>query len=182
MKTSPIISELERKKKSFLEKADIYRHKAEIIDKVIQILRQEGDEEKAFDIDIAFNFKNVRDSNSGHNEDLHKKYRNYDPKAGYKKKIAYVINTEGRFLSIREIASIIHELEPGTDLDSIKNSVSSARAILMKESKLYKYAVDKSNNKVFYGSKNWVDENGDIKPERMFSEDAIISARHDVEI
>ena len=110
------------------------------------------------------------------------KYSSYKSRYSYKQKIATILTAENRFLSVKEITEIILSLEPQLDFLEVKKGVGSAKSYMIKDKVLVKYVVGTSNTNSFYGSKNWLDENEQPKPEHMYNENALISVKEDIEI
>jgi len=83
------------------------------------------------------------------------------------KEIVLIFKEQKRFLHIREIIKIVKNKKLETDEKSIKQSVYSLKWNDIIVSVLIKGCTKKT----FWGSKNWVDENNNIKEEYKYNED-----------
>lgn len=99
------------------------------------------------------------------------KYHAYKKEEPIRKKILYILKNENRFLHVREIAGIAHYLERETSVVDFVKKISPALCTLktLSNSNLVSYAVTNSQFNTFWGSKNWLDESGEIKQEHMYS-------------
>lgn len=102
------------------------------------------------------------------------RYTEYDPKANMKSKLALVLKKENRFLNIRQIADILHKHEPKIDAKDFITKLYPPIADLKKSNTIVKFAVGDSNINTFWGSKNWLNEDGTIKDEHKYDEDAVV--------
>lgn len=109
---------------------------------------------------------------------LKEKYRKYDINASLRNKIATIIKTENRFLHVREIAEIANRLEPHISKDAFMSKFSPSLSTMknIPGSTIINFIVGKSNLNNFWGSKNWLDEDGSIKKEYMYDEMQLKSA------
>ncbi len=99
------------------------------------------------------------------------KYADFDRSATIRSKVAYVLKKENRFLRVREIAQILNSLEPQVSIkEFIDKKLSAAITYLKNEGKIIKIIVGKANANTFWGSKNWLDEHGNIKEEHKYDE------------
>lgn len=103
----------------------------------------------------------------------------YPVAAPIRLKLAYVLKKSNKFLHIRQIAEILHEIEPETDASSFITKLYPAIADLKKSGSIVKFSVDSTNINSFWGSKNWLDSNGQIKPEHNYDEDQVKSYKSD---
>jgi len=108
--------------------------------------------------------------------DVSNRYKDYDPKASFRTKIGYVITKEGRFLHVREIAKVIHDIEPSTSIKDLTKKISPAVSHLRRTGKIVKFKVGKSNVNSFWGSKSWLDDNGKPKEGREYNDEYIVKA------
>ncbi|NEU09790.1 hypothetical protein GZH53_15795 [Flavihumibacter sp. R14] len=97
----------------------------------------------------------------------------YNRNGSFKYKITYVLSKANRFLSLKEIADMVSQLEPESDIEAIKRGVGSAKSNLLKEKKIVKYVVGKSNNNSFYGREIWLDVNGVPHDQHNINESAL---------
>ena len=104
----------------------------------------------------------------------------YDTNWAMKLKMSHILKREGKFLHIRQIADILHKYEPETTSKEFITKLYPAIAELKKKGTIVKFAVDNSNMNTFWGSKNWVDANGNVKDEFMFDKEQIKSAKSEV--
>jgi hypothetical protein len=98
------------------------------------------------------------------------KYAGYDTGQPIRDKIITIITAEGRFLHVREIATIAHKLEWHIPIGEFIKKISPALSNLKKipGSPIVSKVVDKLHFNTFWGSKNWLDENGEIKRDFLF--------------
>lgn len=96
----------------------------------------------------------------------------YDKKWSMKNKLSHVLKIEGKFLHIRQIAERLHKYEPGVSEKDFISKLYPAIALL-KKSTIVKFSADKTNLNSFWGSKNWLDDNGKIKEGYMYDADQI---------
>ena len=107
--------------------------------------------------------------NGKSNESLNK-YSDYDKNAVAKNKLAYVLKKENRFLHIRQIAEVLHRLEPAFSEKDWIAKLYPAISELKKAGAIVKFSIGESNVNSFWGSKNWVDANGNPKKEHKYDE------------
>lgn len=105
--------------------------------------------------------------------DLPDNYKDYNKDATTRSKLALVLRKENRFLHIRQIAEILHGLEPAISAKDFVSKLYPAVAELKKQGTLVKYNVGGSNINSFWGSKNWLDGEGNPKPEHKYDEDQL---------
>jgi hypothetical protein len=105
--------------------------------------------------------------------EINNKYKGYDKNSTTKAKMALILKTENRFLNIRQIAELLHSLEPDISAKDFTSKLYPAISDLKKTNSIVKYAVGTSNNNVFWGSKNWLDEDGKIKQAHQYDADQI---------
>jgi hypothetical protein len=111
------------------------------------------------------------------------RYAEYDPKANMKTKLALVLKKENRFLNIRQIADILNRHEPKIEAKDFITKLYPAVADLKKNNTIIKFTVGESNINSFWGSKNWLNEDGSIKDEHKYDEGAVvIFGNTDIEI
>lgn len=102
-----------------------------------------------------------------------------------RQKAAAILRTEGRFLHMREIIKIAQELEPKTDPVGLAKQISTAIYTMknLEDSSLVNYSIAGMNTNTFWGSKNWLNEDGTIKKEHMYDEGQVaISKKKAIEI
>lgn len=143
---------------------DLQSLKNELIAKVKQI-DQTIDTLKAFS---SFSF-----NGNGETSQIAGKYSGYDKKSPMKNRVALVLKTENRFLHMRQIAEILHSLEPATSVKDFVTKLYPAIAELKKAGSIVKFSVGDSNINSFWGSKNWLDVNGRLKKEHLYDEDQV---------
>lgn len=88
----------------------------------------------------------------------------YDPSWTWKNKIIHILKVNNRFLHIREIVDFIFKYEeldeaPQEIVASFRQSLSSLRA----DNIIVRFSVNNQLRFSFWGSPNWLDENGQIK-------------------
>ncbi len=152
MATNATITELENLKKELLERV-------EHIDKTIHTL-------KSISFSPARSF--FLTTEVGKKTNGSSKYSDYDINVTMRNKIAYILKKENRFLHVREIASILHSIEPGSTEQEYIAKLSPAISALKKQGAIIRVQVGKSNLNIFWGSKNWVDENGNPKEHHRY--------------
>ena len=99
------------------------------------------------------------------------KYFAYDSRQPIRKKILDIIKNENRFLHVREIANIAHQFENDIPVATFIKKISPALSVLktLPETSLMGYAVSKSHFNTFWGSRAWLNEEGEIKREHMYN-------------
>jgi len=88
----------------------------------------------------------------------------YDPSWSWKNKIIHILKVNNRFLHIREIVDYIFKYEdleePAHEIiASFRQSLSALRA----DNIIVRYSINNQLRFSFWGSPNWLDENGQIK-------------------
>lgn len=101
----------------------------------------------------------------------------YDLKDAWVDKIAYFINREKRFLHSREMQEMLNEKEPVLDKPTLQKRVSSALNRLRGEGIAVGVKVGKTNHGVFWGSPNWLDENGNPKKEYQYNKNYLVESK-----
>jgi hypothetical protein len=91
-------------------------------------------------------------------------FEDYKKEESLKGKVIYILTTLNRFLHISEVARVIHQYEPDTDIREISAKLSPAFSGLNKEGVIVKVNPYHKNNQVFWGFDHWLDENRLIKP------------------
>ncbi|SEK41582.1 hypothetical protein [Parapedobacter koreensis] len=160
------IEELEKLKAELLSKV----HN---IDQTIQLLKVMSNDTN----DKLINRSNVvqlqDDSINSKDKELISRYKDYDKNATVKMKVVTVLKTENRFLHLRQIAKILHLLEPDTSEKDFVTKLYTAVSKLKSSGAIVKYAIGASNVNTFWGSKNWLDDKGEPKSEHKYDEDAV---------
>ena len=121
-------------------------------------------------------------SSNGNELSILDKYSDFDKKATFRDKLTFVFRTENRFLHVREIAEILHNLEPKNDVKEILAKLSPAITFLKKEGAIVKVVVGKSHLNTFWGSKGWVNSDGLPKTVHMYDKNQINKTRKSEEI
>lgn len=83
-----------------------------------------------------------------------------------------ILRETKRFMKIREIARMLVEIIGGEE-DNWTVKLSRVTGKLKKLNRIKSFKVGNSNTNVFWGSPNWLDDNGNIKKEYMYNESAI---------
>ncbi len=161
MSTNPAITELEKVEKDLLIKIKEVRS-------TMAMLRNM--------------YSNGEDTSNNPEFDGSEKYADFDKKATFRDKLAYVFRKENRFLHVREIAETMHNLEPRYDIKNILGKLSPAITFLRKQGTIVKVVVGKSHLNTFWGSKNWVNNDGSPKPQHMYDKNQINNSRKAEEI
>lgn len=134
-------------------------------------------------IDVAISSLRFRHSNSispvvkgvgNVNAIANEKYEGYH-KLNNRQKALMILRNEGRFLHMREITKIAEELESSEDSKVVSKKISTAFYTIknLTDSPLTNVNIEDSKQNTFWGSKNWLDENGEIKKEHMYNEKEI---------
>lgn len=101
------------------------------------------------------------------------KYLEFDKDSSIKSKLAYVLKKENRFLHMRQIAQVLHRLEPDFSEKEWITKLYPAIAELKKAGSIVKYSVGESNVNSFWGSKNWIDGNEEPKKDHKYDADQV---------
>ncbi len=107
------------------------------------------------------------------------KYKDYKSSDSLRGKIAYILKTEGRFLHVREIALILHSLEPNHSVKEYITKISPAISYLRRRGVIVKVKASKSNVNTFWGSKNWIDKKGEVIDTYKYDESQILRSSED---
>ncbi len=102
------------------------------------------------------------------------KYSNYTA-LNIREKAVAILKGENRFLHMRQIVEIAQSLEPNVNKDLVKKQIARAFYNIkgLENSPIVSKVIDNVNLNTFWGSKNWLDENGNIKEEYKYDEDQI---------
>jgi hypothetical protein len=113
-------------------------------------------------------------SANGYNRGIPSKYKDYTT-LNTRQKALSIFRNEGRFLHMREIVKIAQDLEPNEDAKDVARKISTAIYTIknLDDSPLVNISIDNNNSLTFWGSKNWLDENGNVKAEHMYNETEI---------
>jgi hypothetical protein len=103
------------------------------------------------------------------------KYKDYKTLKSYRKKVVAILKAESRFLHMREIQDIAVRLEPSANEETLRSTIQQAVYGLknIEDSPLVSFKVDDININTFWGSKNWLNEKGQIKQEHIYDKDQI---------
>ncbi|MCD6013487.1 MAG: hypothetical protein K0Q79_3349 [Flavipsychrobacter sp.] len=101
------------------------------------------------------------------------KYPGFYTAKSWREKVRIVFKSENRFLHYREIIDIIIGLYPDQTKETLKNSISPALSFLKNEGVIVKKKEGESNINSFWGSKNWLNPDGSIKPEHMYDKSQV---------
>jgi hypothetical protein len=88
----------------------------------------------------------------------------------FKRKVVSILVAENRFMHIRELAEIVGRLDPNLKSDDLAKDISVALFAAKKDknSTLTSITIGKMLVDSFWGSKNWLDENGKPKTKYMY--------------
>lgn len=103
------------------------------------------------------------------------KYKDYNKDATMLNKVAFILKTENRFLHLRQIARILHLNEPEITEKEFTAKLYPAVAKLKSSGVIVKYSVGTSNVNTFWGSKNWLNDDGTPKDKHKFDEQEVTS-------
>lgn len=118
------------------------------------------------------------------NGTLYDKYKDYHEAKGNKEKAIAILRGAGKFLHMRQIVKIAQSLEPNVDPETVKGRVSQGMYALknLDNPPVVCIILNSSNLNAFWGSKNWVDDKGRIKPEYMYDEVEVSKKGESIEI
>lgn len=85
-----------------------------------------------------------------------------------------VLKNKQRFMKIREIAQEVYNLEGGS-IEGWVQKFSRKTKHLKELNKIVKFQVGSLNTNVFWGSPNWINEDGKIKKKYEYNQDAIFT-------
>lgn len=103
---------------------------------------------------------------------LQAKYVQYNINQPARNKVLMIINAEKRFLHVREIARIMQQLEEGTSISQLIKKISPALSSLKKIEGTFLISIEvgRSHFNTFWGCKDWLTENGEIKLPYMYND------------
>ena len=119
------------------------------------------------------NNKEGQPTDKGQDQIKDTKYKGYASLKSYRDKVTFIFKTENRFLHIREIIGIAQSLEKQHNGEEMVDSLRQAVYGLKAKDVLVSYKVDGRNINAFWGSKNWLDDDGNVKPEHAYNNDQI---------
>jgi hypothetical protein len=96
----------------------------------------------------------------------------YDSKANMRSKALFAIKELNRFVKNKEIANFLHEREPGVSVKDFVTALSNPLFFLKNEQRVHKISVGTGNMGVYWGSLKWLNEDGTVKQEHMYIEEA----------
>lgn len=102
----------------------------------------------------------------------------YPTNGSYLKQIAYIIKKENRFMHNGEIASIIKN-HSDKDIEFIKRRISSVLSTAKEEEEgnLISIRIGSAIRNTFWGSKGWLDANGNPLEEHMYNRNLLTIKR-----
>ena len=173
--------------KVLIKKRDEYYAQGNALDAVIKTMMLEsGELPFGYYLNSQMMPTTVQDALSVNGKELVKpvsaKYSKYNKQETFKERVASVIRMENRFIHVREIARIIHSLEPDIPESVLIKKISPALTVLKaaKGSNLINIVVGKSNLNSFWGSRSWLDESGNPKKEHMYNEDELSGTKESI--
>ncbi len=113
---------------------------------------------------LNYSFEDLPSSNGNHKPEKLTSAKSTDDSPSTKQVVASIFKEHKRFLHIREILDIAKKTFPNQDLGSIRQSVYGLRG----DKVIVGYAVNGSNQNVFWGSPSWLNEDKQPKPEFMY--------------
>lgn len=157
-----LISILEREKLILL-------NKLERIDGLIEMYNQSMIELETGE--QRFSMQNQEDISLNKGRMSIHKYFSYDNTQPIRKKIIDIIKNENRFLHVREIANIAHQFEQNIPVSIFVKKISPALSVLknLPHTSLISIEVANSHFNTFWGSKAWLNEEGEIKSDYMYN-------------
>ena len=107
------------------------------------------------------------------------KYFSYDITQPIRKKIIDIIKNENRFLHVREIANIAHQFEENIPVSIFVRKISPALSVLknLPQTCVVNFEVADSHFNTFWGSKAWLNEEGEIKSEYMYNSNQLFNLK-----
>lgn len=102
----------------------------------------------------------------------HKEYSDYKKGGSMQYKVRYALQKLNRFSHSSEIKAFLGELE---GVPSKNFVVSASLSSLKRAKKLHKHQEGSQQRNSFWGSTNWLDEEGRIKPKYLFDETLLSS-------
>ncbi|MEQ8553290.1 MAG: hypothetical protein RIC06_23025 [Cyclobacteriaceae bacterium] len=92
----------------------------------------------------------------------------FPAEASYLEKVLYVIKRENRFLHNNEIYNVLKQYDDKEE-QHLKRRISAVLSHAKKDvDNLTNYRVGNSIKNTFWGSKDWLDNNGEIRKEHMY--------------
>ena len=132
-------------------------------------------EEKVNAIKILLNLPS-EDSNKSNSDEASRSHKNNDQyyeEKTLKGKVIYFFNKHKRFLHCREIADMMVEQEPNLKIKTSRVSQIVSNLKKDEDIKLTRITVGSQLRNTFWGSENWLEENGDPKPKHMYNQDYV---------
>lgn len=132
----------------------------------IQALEDEYNQliQRADGIRVSIDILKRKQSNGQRNNGSDKPSE-YDSEASNKAKVWYFIKKYQRFLHIREMADMAHQVEPNVTSEDFLKRFSPALSALKKDEVLVNIKIGKSLVNTFWGSDKWLMNDG-ISPKR----------------
>lgn len=159
-------------------------------DKVVEVILSEINELKSNPFvkryltltNILSSFSGISDSifienNTTTSSNIKSNQKNEGEKS-YKKQVALIFKEQSRFLHIREIVEIAKNKKLEIDDKSIKQAVYALKL----DGVIVSVSINNSYKNTYWGSKNWVDENNNIKPEYDYNKNISFNQKEDIEI
>lgn len=97
----------------------------------------------------------------------------YKKGATSQEKLVAILKNTNRFLTINEMAGMVHEYEPKIKLEDIKSGLQSAKNLLLKSGSIVKHQVGTNNSNSFYGSPAWLGEDNKPLLAHMYNEEMV---------
>lgn len=91
-------------------------------------------------------------------------------------KLLYALKENQRFMKVREMAEYIVDIIGG-DADEVVKQFSRRTGKLKEMNKIVKFQHGKGKKNSFWGSPNWLHEDGTIKEKYMYNEDLVRSKK-----
>lgn len=98
----------------------------------------------------------------------------YNPSWPLSDKVSFFFKRELRFLHNRELAVFANELEPNVSINVFVGKFSAVLSRLKKEGHLTSIQKGKSLRNFFWGSKKWLDQDGEPKKGYALNEDYVL--------
>jgi hypothetical protein len=155
-----------------VEKGDLKRRLNSLEDTILTL-------KQSINFDTLSSHRNGSDVEKQQNTTAYDKYKGYYEAKGNKERAIAILKAEGKFLHMRQIVKIAQSLEPTKNPDVVKGKIQQGVYALgnLENAPIINKVIGASKTNAFWGSKNWVDEKGEIKPEYMYDQDEVSSRK-----
>lgn len=160
-----------------VEKDDLLKRVASL-DHTILTLKQSLN----FDVPSHHNGNGVVSKANG--STLYDQFKDYHKAKGNKDRAIAILRGAGKFLHMRQIVKIAQSLEPQEKPEAVKAKIQQGVYALrnLENSPIANISVGESRVNTFWGSKGWLNDKGEIKPEFMYDEKELSNSSEIIEI